>query len=285
MNLVLKEVHDSPLSGHLSEESTRERIKTCIWWPMRQKDVAEYCKTCDRCQKANKTTGKRLANTIKIQQPRKPWGIVHMDLVNALPPGGDRRYNAFLVIDDRFSKTPVFLPCHKYDTAMDTAHVIWNRGISWTGISTNIISERDLKFTSALWKNLYQLFGTKFSFSTAYHPQNDGLDERIIQILDDMVRRFCAYGLEFKDCDGSTHDWCNLLLELELQYKTSINACTNKNPTILEKGWNPKLPQESLRKDLVGMNPTAGSFKGVLQKARKNAIRFMEDSFAYAKDK
>ncbi|MBW0567801.1 hypothetical protein O181_107516 [Austropuccinia psidii MF-1] len=42
INLSLEECHDSPFSGHLSEERTREKIKTCTWWPMWQKDVAEY---------------------------------------------------------------------------------------------------------------------------------------------------------------------------------------------------------------------------------------------------
>ncbi|MBW0558226.1 hypothetical protein O181_097941 [Austropuccinia psidii MF-1] len=42
INLVLKECHDIPFSGHLSEDRTREKFKTCIWWPMWQKDVAEY---------------------------------------------------------------------------------------------------------------------------------------------------------------------------------------------------------------------------------------------------
>ncbi|MBW0563330.1 hypothetical protein O181_103045 [Austropuccinia psidii MF-1] len=42
INLVLKECHDSPFSGHLSEYRTRDKVKTCIWWPMWQKDVAEY---------------------------------------------------------------------------------------------------------------------------------------------------------------------------------------------------------------------------------------------------
>ncbi|MBW0591200.1 hypothetical protein O181_130915 [Austropuccinia psidii MF-1] len=168
---------------------------------MWQKDVAEYCKTCDRCQKANKSTGKRLGNMIKIQEPRRPWEIVHMDWVTGLPPGGDRGYNACLVIVDRFSKTPIFLPCHKDDTAMDTALLIWNRVGSSTGIFTNSISDRDPKFTSKLWTNLHQLFGTKLSFSTAYHPQTDGLAGRMFQTLEDMVRRFCAYGLEFKYCD------------------------------------------------------------------------------------
>ncbi|MBW0584848.1 hypothetical protein O181_124563 [Austropuccinia psidii MF-1] len=97
---------------------------------MWQKDVAEYCKTCDRFQKENKSTGKRLGNMIKIQEPSRPWEIVHMDWVTGLPPGGDRSYNSFLVIVDRFHKTPIFLPCHKDDTALDTALLIWNRVVS-----------------------------------------------------------------------------------------------------------------------------------------------------------
>ncbi|MBW0516156.1 hypothetical protein O181_055871, partial [Austropuccinia psidii MF-1] len=133
----------------------------------------------DRCQKANKSTGKRLGNMMKIQEPGRPWEIVHMDWVTGLPPGGYRSYDACLVIVDRFSKTPIFLQCHKDDTAMDTALLIWSRVLSWTGIFTNIIGDRDPKFTSALWKNPHQLFGTNLSFSTAYHPQTDGLAERI----------------------------------------------------------------------------------------------------------
>ncbi|MBW0523743.1 hypothetical protein O181_063458 [Austropuccinia psidii MF-1] len=156
INLVLKECHDTLFSGHLSEDRIIEKIKTCIWWPMWQKDVAEYFKTCDRCQKANKSTCKRLGNMIKIQEPRKPWEIVHMDWVTGLPPGGDRSYNACLLIVDRFSKTPIFLPCHKDDTSMDTVLLIWNKVILWTGIFTYIISYRDPKLSSALWTNLHQ---------------------------------------------------------------------------------------------------------------------------------
>ncbi|MBW0518273.1 hypothetical protein O181_057988 [Austropuccinia psidii MF-1] len=279
INLVLEECNDSPFSGHLSADRMREKVKTCIWWPMWQKDVSEYCKTCYRCQKANTSTGKRLENIIKIQESNRPWEIVLMDWVTGLPPGGYRSYNACLVIADRFSKTIIFLPCHKDDTAMDTALLIWNRVISWIGIFTDIISDRDHKFTSALWTNHHQLFGTKLSFSTAYHPQTDVLAERMIQTLEDMVR-FCAYGHEFKYCGVFTHDLCTLLSELEVAYKKSINASTNQTPAILKKGWNPKLPEDSLRKDLVEIHPTASTFKGIPEKARKHAIRCMEDSFA-----
>ncbi|MBW0545707.1 hypothetical protein O181_085422 [Austropuccinia psidii MF-1] len=261
INIVLKKCHDSPFSGHLSEDRIREKIKTCIWWPMWQKDVSEYCKACDRCQKANKSAAKKLGNMIKIQEPSRPWEIVHMDWLIGLPPRGERSYNTFLAIVDRFSNTPIFLPCHKDDTAMDTALLIWNRVISWTGIFTKIITDRDCKFTSTLWKNLHQLFGQKLYFSTAYHPQTDGLAKRMIQTLEDMVRRFCAYGLEFKDCDAFSHDCCTILPELKLAYKKSVHASTNQTPAILEKGWNPKFPQDSLEKELVQIHPTAARFK------------------------
>ncbi|MBW0519934.1 hypothetical protein O181_059649 [Austropuccinia psidii MF-1] len=84
----------------------------------------------------------------------------------------------------------MFLPCHKDEKAMDTAIMIWNKVISHTGILHNIISDRDPKFTSALWTNLHDLFRAKLSFSTAYHPQTDGLTERTIQNLEDIITRF-----------------------------------------------------------------------------------------------
>ncbi|MBW0500591.1 hypothetical protein O181_040306 [Austropuccinia psidii MF-1] len=137
-----------------------------------------------------------------------------MHWIAGLPPGGDRSYNSCLVSFYRFSKTPIFLPCHRDDTPMDTALLIWNRVISWTRIFTNIISNRDPKFNSALWTNIHQLFGTQLSFSTAYHPQTNGLAERMIQTMEDMVKRLCAYGLGFKYCGGLTHDLCTLFKAL-----------------------------------------------------------------------
>ncbi|MBW0551004.1 hypothetical protein O181_090719 [Austropuccinia psidii MF-1] len=115
---------------------------------------------------------------IQIQEPTSPWEIVHINWVKALPPKGDRSFNLFLVLIDRYRKIPMFLPCKKDDTSLDTAIMICN-----TGLFQNIISDRDSKFTSALWTNLHNIFGTKLSFSKAYHPQTDGLAERMIQTL------------------------------------------------------------------------------------------------------
>ncbi|MBW0572093.1 hypothetical protein O181_111808 [Austropuccinia psidii MF-1] len=174
-----------------------------------------------------------------------------MDWFIALPPSGDKIYNACLVIVDRYSKPPIFLPCHKDDTSMDKALLLWSGVISLTGLFRNIISDRDPKLTSALWTNLHRFFGTKLSFSTAYHPQTDGLAERMIQTLEEMIRRFCAYVLELIDSDGFTHYWCTLIPELELAYKTSVHSSTGQTPSMLARVWNPRLPSDTLRKELI----------------------------------
>ncbi|MBW0551070.1 hypothetical protein O181_090785 [Austropuccinia psidii MF-1] len=137
-----------------------------------------------------------------------------MNWVIALHSSGDKSFNAFLVIVDTYSKTPIFLPCHKDDTAIGKAVLLWSRSLSHTGLFNNIISDRYPKFTSAIWTNLHRLFGTKLSFSTAYQPQTDGLAERMIQTLENMTRRCCAYGLEFKDSDGFNHDWFTIIPSL-----------------------------------------------------------------------
>ncbi|MBW0500378.1 hypothetical protein O181_040093 [Austropuccinia psidii MF-1] len=159
-----------------------------------------------------------------------------MDWVTSLPPGEDRSYNTSLVLAYRYRKTLMFFPYHKDNTDIDTAIIIWNKVISHTGLFQNIISDRDPHFTSALWKNLHNLFGRKLSFSTAYHTQTDGLAEIMIQTLEDMIRRFGAYGLELKDSYGFTHDWCTLIPALDLSYKTSIHSSIGKTPEIFKKG-------------------------------------------------
>ncbi|MBW0569204.1 hypothetical protein O181_108919 [Austropuccinia psidii MF-1] len=61
---------------------------------------------------------------------------------------------------------------------MDTALLFCNNIISTCGVPKIIISDRDPKFTSEFWTNLYDMLGTKLAFSTAYCPQTDGLAER-----------------------------------------------------------------------------------------------------------
>ncbi|MBW0586921.1 hypothetical protein O181_126636 [Austropuccinia psidii MF-1] len=54
---------------------------------------------------------------------------------------------------------------------------------------------------------------------------------------------------------------------------------------MLEKEWDPKLPVDTLKKDLVDIHPAASSFKLLLDKVRHNANQSINDDFEYAKQK
>ncbi|MBW0468097.1 hypothetical protein O181_007812 [Austropuccinia psidii MF-1] len=104
------------------------------------------------------------------------------------------------------------------------------------------------------------MLGTKIAFSTAYYPQTDGLAERMIQTMEDIIRRFCAYGMEYKDHKGYSHDWVTLLPAFHMAYNTSQHSTTGKSPSLVEKRWNPLLPVDHLKKSLLNIHPTAKDF-------------------------
>ena len=282
---ILAECHDNPSSGHLSLERTQDRVLKTAWWPDWRTDTTEYVKSCHTCQTSNKQTGKRFGLLQKINEPTKRWEIINMDFVTGLPPGGPYSYNCVLVVVDRYSKRARFLPCHKEDTAMDTALLFWNRVMAEVGIPKIIISDRDPKFTSEFWRNLHDMLGTKLAFSTAYHPQTDGLAERMIQTLEDMLRRFCAYGIEFKNKDGYTHDWVNLLPALELAYNSSKHSTTKQTPYELERGWNPVVPRHNINSKLVTFHPTSEDFKNMIDTTSRVAELCIEEAVEYNKQR
>ncbi|MBW0538487.1 hypothetical protein O181_078202 [Austropuccinia psidii MF-1] len=84
INTILHEFHDSVAAGHLSEDRTLEKVKTCSWWTNWKNNVAEYCQTCDRFQKANRDTGKKFGMMIQMQEPNSPGNSSH-GLGNSLP--------------------------------------------------------------------------------------------------------------------------------------------------------------------------------------------------------
>ncbi|MBW0491745.1 hypothetical protein O181_031460 [Austropuccinia psidii MF-1] len=54
---------------------------------------------------------------------------------------------------------------------------------------------------------------------------------------------------------------------------------------MLKKGWNPRLPADTLSKDLIDINPTASRFEIMLDKLKQHAKQSINDAFDYAKHK
>ncbi|MBW0512544.1 hypothetical protein O181_052259 [Austropuccinia psidii MF-1] len=146
------------------------------------------------------------------------------------------------------------------------------------------MSDRDPKSSPDFWTNLYDMLGTKLAFSTAYHPQTDGLAERMIQTMEEILRRFCAYGMEYKDHEGYTHDWFTLLPAVQLAYNTIQHSATGKTPALVEKGWNPLLPVDHLKKNLLTIHPTAKYFHEIWKGACDTAAKCIAELKEYNKE-
>ena len=87
-----------------------------------------------------------------------------MDFIEGLPRSDG--YNAILVVVDRYTKYAHFLPLRHPFTAPQVAKLFMNNVVKLHGIPLSIVSDRDKKFTSSFWRELFKLL-----LSTAYTPR------------------------------------------------------------------------------------------------------------------
>ena len=92
------------------------------------------------------------------------------------------------MIVDRLTKSAHIIPA-KIDYSMDRLVELYvDEIVQFHGVPLSIVSDRDPRFTSSFWKELQLALGTWLNFSTAFHPQTDGQSERLIQVVEDMLR-------------------------------------------------------------------------------------------------
>ena len=110
-----------------------------------------------------------------------------MDFVSGFPLT-QRKHDSVWVIVDRLSKSAHFLSVRLVFSMDILAKLYVSEIFRLHGIPLSIMSDHDPRFTSRFWKELQSAFGTRLNFSTAFHPQIDGRSERVIQVLEDMLR-------------------------------------------------------------------------------------------------
>lgn len=99
-------------------------------------------------------------------------------------------YNSIMVVVDRLTKFPHFVPLRHPLNAAQVARAFWDSIIKIHGVPHSIVSDRDKIFTSAMWRELLAAGGTILLNTTAYHAQTDGHRERVNQRLEMYLR--CA---------------------------------------------------------------------------------------------
>ncbi|KAA3480843.1 Retrotransposable element Tf2 [Gossypium australe] len=155
-----------------------------------------------------------------IMIPKWKWERITMDFVSGLPLS-PRKKDAIWVIVDRLTKSAHFVPVRTDYSHNRLAEMYIAEIVRLHGVLLSIVSDRDPRFTSRFWKKFQEALGTKLHFSTAFHPQTDGLSEWIIQILEDMLR--CCV-LEFEST------WEKHLTLIEFAYNNSFQTSIKMAP-------------------------------------------------------
>ncbi|KAK1614317.1 hypothetical protein QYE76_019834 [Lolium multiflorum] len=98
------------------------------------------------------------------------------------------------------------------------------------GIPASIVSDRDVKFMSYLWKSLMAKFGVKLLFSSSSHPQTDGQTEVVNRSLSTLLRTLVKTNLK---------SWEDCLPHAEFAYNRAKHSTTARSPFMVVYGFEP----------------------------------------------
>ncbi|KAL4324432.1 hypothetical protein GQ457_11G024800 [Hibiscus cannabinus] len=218
--VILREAHDSPYSMHWGAEKMYKNLRERYWWKGLKRDVVRFVSHCLTCQKVKAEHQHPQGLLQHIELPLWKWERVTMDFVSGLPLTPSKK-NSIWAIVDRLTKSAHFILVRANYSLSQLARLYIAEIVRFHGVPVSIISDRDPKFTLNFWGSLHTTLGTQLDFSTAYHPQTDGQSERVIQILEDMLRGFVI------DYRGS---WEEFLPLAEFAYNNSYQASIKMAP-------------------------------------------------------
>ena len=180
---VMESEHDTKVAGHMGQDKTIELIRRNFWWPRMNERIIDFVRSCPECQQNKVARHQPYGLSSPLELPYTPWPSIAMDFIMELPfsSGCDQLW----VIIDRFTKMAHFLPLKKEEKTVADLAVIFAQEI-WKhhGLPTDIVSERNSRFTSETWKKFLRLLGIQPRMSTAFHPQTDGQRERLNQTIE-----------------------------------------------------------------------------------------------------
>jgi hypothetical protein len=126
-----------------------------------------------------------------------------------------------MLVVDKLSKDYHFIVVKSTCKEIDIANIFMKEIFRLHGMPREIISDRDTKFTSGVWKSLFVGFGTKLLFTTSYHPQTNGKTDRVNRVLEDMLRMHVMH---------HPKKWEEYLPLVEFSYNNGYQECMKMSP-------------------------------------------------------
>ena len=229
---LLRESHKGPYGGHFSGQRIYNVLVRNWWWRGMYADTVAFCKRCPDCAVV---TGagrqhKPPLHPIPVERPFQKVGVDIMDL-----PLTERGNRHVIVFQDMFTKWPMVfaIPDQK---AERITRLLCEEVVPFFGVPEALLSDRGTNLLSHLMLDVCDLLGTKKLNTTAYHPECDGMVERLNRTLKTMLRKRAA---EF----GS--QWDTHLPGLLWAYRNTPHESTGEKPSFLLFGWDCRSPSEA----------------------------------------
>ncbi|KAF2347188.1 Integrase catalytic core, partial [Trinorchestia longiramus] len=202
--------------SHPGIDRTLRLIAERYVWPSMPEDVKPYVQHCHDCQASKVTKHNRAALQACAFSGNK-FDSVHLDLLGPLPQS--RGHSYLLTLIDRFSRwiEVVPIPDIKSETV---ARAFVHSWVSRFGVPLNITHDRSAQFTSKLWTDISSLLGCSNISTTAFHPQSNGLIERVHRDLKNALK-----------CLDSRQDWIDrlpIVLSFRSLYKQDQQATASE---------------------------------------------------------
>jgi Integrase zinc binding domain/Chromo (CHRromatin Organisation MOdifier) domain len=249
--------HEGSINGHPGRDETIRRINREYFWPGAKTWITEYIKGCATCQQNKNLTHRIKTPLFRIPSSinAKPFSHIAMDLITGLPESNGHD-TILTIVDHGCSRAAIFLPCSTTITGASIAQLYLEHLFRWFGIPQKIISDRDPRFTSHFARELTKGLGIDQNLSTAFHPQMDGLSERVNQWVEQYLRLITA----------NQNEWSKWLPMATVVHNNSKNSTTGFAPNELLIGWEPPLASEQHSES---KNQTAEEY---LSKMRQNRL-------------
>lgn len=255
---ILRLIHDAPTSGHLGISKTFDRLLAVYHWPNAWVDVAEYVKGCEVCQRMKQRSG----SAPGLHQPAEVTPKAHTIAIDFMGPitRTTRGKDAILVIVDCFTKRVFLEPVSTNIDAGKTADIIINRVVRHQGLPRAIRSDRDSRFTSDVWQQIWSRMGTSLNLTTAHHHQSNGMPERFMQPLTAAIRSYC---------NERGTDWDERLAMIEIACNSAKHSTTGLSAFELDLGIPARLPLSLSRPEDDEANTSA---MDIINRITKNEI-------------
>lgn len=168
--------------GHPGVQRTREAVAAKFVWPGMRYEVGRWARECLDCQRA-KVTRHVVPNIGQFEVPNKRFSHLHADIVYMPTSNG---FSYLLTVADRFTRWATAVPLRDI-SAESVVDALSHGWISSFGIPKAITTDRGSQFNSEVWNQLLELWGIEHHQTTAYHPEANGLVERMHRRLKEAL--------------------------------------------------------------------------------------------------